>query len=73
MALAAAAMVLPAMALAQQPSEPLAPGLPARPDGQRGAGVPATPPIPDTSKRATSTPAEKPVAPAQQPVARPTQ
>lgn len=70
--LVTAAIALPTLAPAQQPSEPLTPGLPAKPEGQKGAGIPAAPPIPDTSKRATSTPAEKPVTPAQPPP-RPTQ
>ncbi len=65
--LAMMALVLPAIARAQQSSEPLVPGIPGRPDDRQGAGVPSVPPIPDTSNRATSTPAGKPVTPAQQP------
>jgi hypothetical protein len=63
----AAAVVPPTAASAQQPSELLTPGIPAKPDDPKGAGVPSVPPLPDTTKRAISTPAEKPVTPAQQP------
>jgi hypothetical protein len=71
--LLAAAIAVPAASLAQQPSQPLTPGIPVTPDGQKGGDIPTTPPIPDTSKRTISTPAEKPIAPAQQPPARPAQ
>jgi hypothetical protein len=68
----AAAVVPPTVASAQQPSDLLTPGVPAKPDDQKSTGVPSVPPLPDTSKRAISTPAEKPVTPAPQP-ARPAQ
>jgi hypothetical protein len=65
--LVTAATALASIAAAQQPSPPLTPGLSAQSDDQKGAGLPATPPIPDTSKRMSSTPAEKPVTPAPPP------
>jgi hypothetical protein len=67
--LTAATAAWPAMSCAQQPSQPLTPGLPVTPGNRSGLGAPAVAPIPDTSKKTTSTPAEKPVTPAQPPTA----
>jgi len=61
--------VLPATASAQQPSQPLTPGLPVTPENRGGLGASVVAPIPDTGRKMTSTPAEKPVTPPRLPPA----
>jgi hypothetical protein len=66
-AIAAWPTLAPAMTWAQQPFQPIAPGLPGPKDDHNGLGANPPPPIPDSSRQMSSTPAEKPVAPPQRP------
>jgi len=65
---AAMAVVWSATAQAQQPSQPVTPGLPGTPENRGTAGTSAPPPpIPASRDKLTTTPAEKPLTPPQQP------
>jgi hypothetical protein len=68
LAVATAFAVLPAIAHGQQPSQPIAPGLPGTADDRNGLGGGTAGPIPGAADKSMSMPAEKPMAPPQRPV-----
>ncbi len=67
LALATVLAGLPAIAHGQQPSQPIAPGLPGAADDRNGLGASTAPPIPGAADRTMSLPGDKPMAPPQRP------
>jgi hypothetical protein len=63
----AAVIAAPTAASAQQPSQPIVPGLPGAVDDRSGWGAGPSGPIPDTSHKTISTPDAKPMTPPQRP------